>query len=294
MLAIVRLVRPLNAVMAALGVVVGALVAIGPLSLTDPSERIAVLLASIAALLITGGGNALNDVVDAQVDAVAHPRRPIPSGELGLGSVRRIALILFASGVLLCVVLLVRSGRPLPLVVALFNCALLWAYERRLKVAGLSGNVAVAYLSGSVFLFGALAVLDLPSNGASLQLGAAAILVGLALLANLAREVAKDLQDIEGDRGHRQTFPMTSGTSAARRVVVGTLCAAVAASVLPTWPLHVFAPLPYLPLVLAADATFLYAAATVAATPARCADAAKVAMLIALAAFVAGAVGMRG
>ena len=116
------------------------------------------------------------------------------------------------------------------------------------------------------------------------------MLTALALVANLGREVAKDLQDMEGDRGVRKTLPLTAGKEKARVVGVACFGLAVALSPLPVFPVDFFAPLPfYLPLVLAADATFIYAAASLAASPGRASTAAKVAMLIGMMAFALGA-----
>ena len=53
------------------------------------------------------------------------------------------------------------------------------------------GNIAVAYLAGSVFLFGGAAAGDI-----ALPL----LLTILAMLTTFAREIVKDLEDLEGDR----------------------------------------------------------------------------------------------
>ena len=42
--------------------------------------EIRLLLASIAAALVCGAGNALNDYLDIEVDRVNHPGRVLPSG----------------------------------------------------------------------------------------------------------------------------------------------------------------------------------------------------------------------
>jgi geranylgeranylglycerol-phosphate geranylgeranyltransferase len=102
---------------------------------------------------------------------------------------------------------------------------LLFAYEAGLKRTGLPGNVAVAALTAATFPFGAVAV-GTPWSRLPW------VLAAMALFVNLAREVAKDIQDMAGDRGHRSTVPMRVGRGGA--AVLAT--AAAAGGALVSWP----------------------------------------------------------
>jgi len=46
------------------------------------------------------------------------------------------------------------------------------------------------------------------------------VLVGIAAPLHFAREIAKDVDDIDGDRGRRRTLPITAGVGVARVIEV--------------------------------------------------------------------------
>ena len=75
------------------------------------------------------------------------------------------------------------------------------SYENKLKALGLSGNMAVGFMSGAVFLYAGMVVND---PGPTLWM------FGLAFLATVAREIVKDIQDLEGDTD-RFTLPARIG-----------------------------------------------------------------------------------
>ncbi len=52
-----------------------------------------------------------------------------------------------------------------------------------------------------------------------------ALLVLLGAPLHLARELAKDLDDVAGDAGHRATLPLARGVGAARRATLAALLA---------------------------------------------------------------------
>src|SRR5947209_3068073 len=94
---LLRLMRPLNALMSAVAVPVGAVVAVG---LAGVASRVAsIAFGALAVFLFTGAGNALNDVFDRDVDRVNHPNRPIPAGEVSPGRAFDFALALFLAAV---------------------------------------------------------------------------------------------------------------------------------------------------------------------------------------------------
>ncbi|HWH08127.1 MAG TPA: UbiA family prenyltransferase, partial [Candidatus Thermoplasmatota archaeon] len=267
--ALVRIVRPGNALLSAAGVWAGALLAGAPLA---PSGRVAAGM--LAAVAFAAAGNVRNDVTDVAVDCAAHPGRPLVTGEVSLRSARAMAVALYA--VALGAAALV--GWP---AVALVAAALvvMEAYERALKARGLPGNAAVALLTGAPFVMGGLA---------AGRVGAALLAVAaLAVLANVGREVLKDAEDAEADRGHRRTLPLRVGARRAGLVAGCFLVAAALLSPLP-WRLETVLAWPYLPAVGLADACFLAAAAAGPRSPARGQRLAKAGMALALAAVVVG------
>lgn len=209
--------RPANAIVAGLAGVLGYLIATGTLV---PGS--AVLIGIVA--LVTAAGNVVNDYCDAGIDAVNRPDRPIPSGAVSLRGALVYAVLLFAAGNLLAL-----ATNPLCLAIALFNSALLALYAVRLKATPFVGNLAVAYLSASIFLFGgALAGPD----GLLDNLPVA----GVTFLAMTAREILKDAEDVEGDRiGGARTLPMIVGVNRSFSIASAFALAAAVLSMLPVF-----------------------------------------------------------
>lgn len=268
--AALRIARPVNALLSAAGVWAGALLSGDPLL---PSARVAAGM--VAAVAFAAAGNVRNDVTDVEVDRRAHPTRPLVTGEVGVRQAQAMAVGLYL--VSLVAALLVGWAALLLVVVALL---LMESYERALKAQGLPGNVAVALLTAAPFVVGGLAAGRVGPALACIAL--------LAALANVAREVLKDCEDVDADRGHRRTLPMRVGPVAASRVAAGFLVAAALLSPLP-WRLESVLAWPYLAAVGLADACFLAAAAVGARSPARGQRLAKAGMALALAAVVVGA-----
>jgi geranylgeranylglycerol-phosphate geranylgeranyltransferase len=213
--AFITITRPHNAVVAGLTALIGYLIATG--TLTPLS-----LLLGVAVALITAGGNVINDVFDLEIDRINRPRRPIPAGEISLAGARTYAAVLFAGGLLAATL-----TTPLCLAIALINSITLIAYAVRLKRTPFLGNVAVAYLTASVFLFGgAFAGIE----GLVRNLSLAAI----TFLATVARELLKDAEDVDGDAaGGARTLPMIAGVRRTGIFAFACACGAVAVSLLP-------------------------------------------------------------
>ncbi|MDN7013522.1 geranylgeranylglycerol-phosphate geranylgeranyltransferase [Methanoculleus sp. FWC-SCC3] len=213
--AFIRITRPHNAVVAGLTALIGYLIATG--TLTPPSLLLAVVVA-----LITAGGNVINDVFDVEIDRINRPDRPIPAGAISLAGARVYAAALFVGGIVIATL-----TTPLCLAIALVNSSVLIAYAVRLKRTPVLGNVAVAYLTGSVFLFGgAFAGIE----GLVRNLSLAAI----TFLATVARELLKDAEDVDGDAaGGARTLPMIAGVRKTGIFAFACACGAVLVSLLP-------------------------------------------------------------
>ena len=233
--AFIRITRPHNAVVAGLTALIGYLIATG--TLTPPSLLLAVIVA-----LITAGGNVINDVCDVEIDRINRPERPIPAGEISLAGARTYAAVLFAGGIALAAL-----TPPLCLAIAVINSTILVAYAVRLKRTPLLGNVAVAYLTASVFLFGgAFAGIE----GLVRNLSLAAI----TFLATIARELLKDAEDVDGDAaGGARTVPMIVGVRRTGIFAFACACGAVVVSLLPSgdwWGLFYLAGIAVVDLVI--------------------------------------------
>jgi geranylgeranylglycerol-phosphate geranylgeranyltransferase len=207
--------RPVNSFVAGLAAIVAYLIDTG----TVIPES---LLLFFIVALITAAGNVINDFFDAEIDAINRPDRPIPSGAVSKGAARGFALTLFLAGILVSF-----FTNSLCAGIAIFNSILLIAYAAKFKSTPLIGNIVVAYLSASIFLFGgALNGID----GLIHIIPVAAI----TFFAMLCRELLKDAEDVEGDRaGGADTVPIRIGIKKTSEVACITAVLAVAASFIP-------------------------------------------------------------
>ena len=181
-----EMMRPLNCVMGSVATFIGALLVVRQ---ELGVFYIPLIFALFAVFVITGAGNVFNDYVDVEADKVNKPKRPIPSGRVSKRSALIFSMLLFFLGILSAGFL-----NWICFAIAVVNSLLLVAYSHVLQNKLLMGNITIGYLVGSTFLFGGAATGYLPMIVIPL------ILMMLAMLATIAREIVKDLEDLEGDR----------------------------------------------------------------------------------------------
>jgi geranylgeranylglycerol-phosphate geranylgeranyltransferase len=181
--------------LAAAGVLVGAR---GAGVAWSPS----VLAAAIAAISLGAVANAFNDYDDRAIDALIHPSRPLPSGSLTPNAALGTVAIAAIGGVAFSAL-----ARPVLGVVSIGVIAVMLLYGRIKAQWGVAGNTTVAVLGSMPFLYGAWAA-GKPEAGI--------VLLGIAAPLHFAREIAKDIDDIDGDRGRRRTLPLVAGVGVAR------------------------------------------------------------------------------
>jgi len=232
-----------------------------------------IIPACAVAFFLMAGGNMINDVFDVEVDRTAHPTRAIPRGIFS----RRFVLLWALSfyGLALFFAMLINLYC---FIFALSAEILLLLYELSLKKYPGIGNVVIGALVGSVFL-GTAAAIDRWEMLAFLGL--------LAFLINVAREMIKDIEDIEGDVD-RNTFPKRFGVSSTLCVAWSILFVTVVLSIMPYYPLALFSGYLYLAGMVATDLVILFGIFLSKKNPKRGQQLLKFAMLLALVAFLLG------
>jgi len=156
------------------------------------------IIGGIVGALIDAGGNIINDFFDVEIDKINKPKRPIPSGLIS----RKLALYLYILTTSLGIILSNFLGL-LPFLISLLSSVLIFLYSFRLKRLPLFGNFIVAFLTGLAFIF---------AGSIAKNIKEAIIPMVFALLINLAREIIKDIEDIEGDmKAGLNTFPIKAG-----------------------------------------------------------------------------------
>ncbi len=139
------------------------------------------------------------------------------------------------------------------------------------------GNITIAILTGMIFLLGGAVAGNVEKTY---------VLAGMAVLVNIGREIVKDIEDMEGDKG-RSTLPMRIGVRNAGMLASVFYIAGPALSI---WPMFAGMFSAWYMRVLVPDAMFIYASYILFTDPHRSQKTAKIAMLAALAAFMAGVI----
>ncbi len=191
------------------------------------------VLLVLSTVLITAAGNVINDFHDLKADRINSPDRVVIDRFVS----RRRAILWHFSlnfiGASIGVFIAIYHWIPWLSVIFLIVPFILWFYSLSLKHKPLLGNLVVSLLTGTVPLLVILfeyplliktnqvALLDDPDLFIPVVLW-----VGLfslfAFLSNLIRELAKDGEDIEGDReAGSRTLAILIGISQLKYVVFG-------------------------------------------------------------------------
>ncbi len=192
-IAAIRIIRPVNVFITFATIfVAGIICSRGSLQFGK------IILASVSGAFVAAAGNVINDYFDVDIDKINRPERVIPS-EL---FTKKEALVLFAILKLFAFYTALQIGKMAFLIV-IITSILLFLYSFKLKRIALIGNATIGLLTGMAFIYGAVAVGN----------WRAGIFPALfAFMVNLAREILKDIEDMEGDeKMGLLTLPLKSG-----------------------------------------------------------------------------------
>ena len=231
----IEILRPTNAVMASVAVLLMAIV--------DHTYTLGILVGAVTVFIATGAGNIINDYYDHNIDKTNKPERPIPSGRISKSNALYYSLSLFVIAVLLGFSISLANAI---VVIVCDIIMILYAYD--LKQRCLIGNITVGLLTALTFIFGGLITHDLPSS---------IILAVFAFLMTLSREIIKDTEDVEGDlKENASTFPIVYGKIASVRLAfIINIITCILSPVL--YLIGLFS-IYYMIIVLVADVLFIY------------------------------------
>jgi geranylgeranylglycerol-phosphate geranylgeranyltransferase len=205
LIAYIQLCRPLNVLITLVSIPVACWIAGG-----TAAKWFFFLSAGLTGALVAAGANAINDAFDIDIDRINRPDRPLPRGALTQHDARSMWLIVSVAAILLNLFLNLTS-----LFIVVLSIILLYIYSARLKRTVLIGNVVIGLMTGMAFIYGGVVV------G---RIERAVIPAIFAFLVNVAREVLKDVEDMEGDRKeHAVTLPIQYGIRPALMLATASL-----------------------------------------------------------------------
>ena len=248
--ALIDILRLRNGLMSFFGVLIAAEIALYGGQLMLPIRAI---IAGISAAMITSAGNIINDYFDVEIDKINKPDRPIPSGRISRSDALMLSFALFMIGLGLA-----KYVNVYCLALAGLNSVLLIVYGRYSKKMLIFSNLIVSCLVASIFIFGALSVVNMTDLG-SVGLRLVALLSACAFFITFSREIIKDVEDIEGDKkNYCSTLPIYIGPDNAKALARIFIAFAIILSLVPfvTQPVN-FDLLFYALPIIAADLIFI-------------------------------------
>ncbi|WP_405269977.1 UbiA family prenyltransferase [Methanobrevibacter sp.] len=274
----IEILRPGNALMGAISIILVALI--------DKTFSIPIILAMIAVFFETAAGNVINDYFDYNIDLINKPDRPIPSGRISLKNGRNYAYFLFIAGTICGFLISYLTNNWIPFGIVIIADIILYLYAYKLKTTPLIGNLTVGFMTGFGFVFGGFSI-----NNPSIV--TTSILLGFfAFVMTTAREIVKDIEDIEGDKADgAKTLPILIGEK--KPAILAAVLIIIDSALCPLlYYYHIFGIL-YLVVIAIAVILFLYCAISILKsqekeTATKVSKYLKIGMLIAFVAFVFG------
>lgn len=274
----IEILRPGNALMGAISIILVALI--------DKTFTIPIILAMIAVFFETAAGNVINDYFDYNIDLINKPERPIPSGRISLKTGRNYGYLLFIAGTICGFLISYITSNWIPFAIVLIADVILYLYAYKLKTTPLIGNLTVGFMTGFGFVFAGFSINNPDIIITSIYLGF------FAFVMTTAREIVKDIEDIEGDKADgARTLPILIGEK--KPAILAAILIVLDSALCPILYFnHIFGIL-YLPVIAIAVILFLYCAISILksqekSTASKVSKYLKIGMLIAFVAFVFG------
>jgi len=212
--------RATNSITGIFGVFLGSILALG--RIPEGEYAIITFFQALSVWSFMCSWNALNDYLDLEIDKLNKPNRPLPLGIISEDSAKKgIFLMMLISVISMTLAGIFANQSELgliewipSLIIWILALLLLINYESglsfsmNLKNKGLPGNIVISLSIGIVFPFGAAGVFQPFSEEAW-----SAFTIGFFY--NLSREIIKDIEDMDGDKG-RKTYAMNVGPEKAR------------------------------------------------------------------------------
>ena len=273
----VEIIRPGNVIMAIIAVILVAIL--------EKSIDVPIILAMLAVFFAMSGGNVINDYFDYKIYLINKHQRPIPSGRISLNNAKNYACLLFIVAAIIGFIISYLADTWIPCGIVIFSDIVLYLYAYKLKSTPLIGNLTVGFMTGLCFIFAGYTFNE------GLIIYESYLLAFFALIMTTAREITKDIEDIEGDKLEgAKTFPIVYGSKISAIIAISLII--IDCALCPILYIYHIFNINYLIVVSIAVLIFLYGAISLrkqdSKTSNKVSKYLKIGMLIAFIAFAIG------
>ena len=237
MMSTLRLVRPLNLIIIAVTMYGCRYFILATNSFQKVNDvPLAFGLLVLSTILIAAGGNVINDYFDIKADRVNKPEKLIVGRLINKRKAILFHWVLNGIAFLLGISLSIYFKSVSIVFIQLISINLLWFYSLHFKRKVFIGNFVVALLTGMIPMLVIIYFEVLNNFGKQfspfnentwsnvLNYNYIYVLAIMAFIQNFAREIVKDMEDVEGDKLlHAKTIPMVLGFSRTKVLVSGIL-----------------------------------------------------------------------
>ncbi|WP_136481402.1 geranylgeranylglycerol-phosphate geranylgeranyltransferase [Cognatitamlana onchidii] len=184
-----------------------------------------IFLLIIATTCIAAAGNIINDINDIQTDLINKPDKIIVGHSISLKTAYNLYIVFTSFGVIIGFLLTKLINQSSFFILFVVISALLYVYATQLKRTFLIGNIVISFLVGSSILI--VGVFELLPNITALNRATQIVFFKtifdygvFAFALTLLREIAKDIEDIDGDyNANMNTLPIVIGRARAKHVL---------------------------------------------------------------------------
>lgn len=222
---ILSLIRWKNLLMIALVQLLIKYALLEPFGVPMTLDGLGITFLIITTICIAGAGNIINDINDIETDFVNKPEKILVGKTISEKNAYSLYILLNLIGVGVGFYLSHHVGKPPFFILFVLISALLYIYATHLKRMLLIGNLVVSLLVAlSVLIVGVFELLPgMTALNKSTQIIFFKVIFDYALFAfiiNLLREIAKDIEDIDGDfKADMNTLPIAIGRERAKNVL---------------------------------------------------------------------------
>lgn len=211
--------------MIALGQLLVKYALLEPFGVSTSLNATGLSLLILATICIASAGNIINDIYDLETDLVNKPEKIIVGKSVSEKTAYNLFIILNVIGVGLGYYVSHLVGKSAFFSMFVVISALLYIYATYLKQTLLIGNIVISILVGlSILIVGIFDLLPaITTYNQQIQITFFKIILDYSIFAfviNLLREIAKDLEDIDGDyKANMNTLPIAIGRERATNIL---------------------------------------------------------------------------